>query len=294
MRRGRAHHHPMHWLTPFGHLLSALRRRGPVLDPRRADAYGLVAMGGDLRPERLIEAYRNGIFPWFPEGSPVLWWSPDPRAIFELDGLRVSRRLARTVRSGRFSVTVNRDFDGVIRGCADRTEGTWITAGMIEGYTALHRRGAAHSIEVWHEGRLAGGLYGVALGGLFAGESMFTRVRDASKVALVHLAERLRTRGFQLFDIQYRTPHTAGLGAAEIPRAEYLSRLRRALECPAVFACGWSGFNPSSAAEAPAARGAVRAEAPEVPAPAVGIPAAAGRSVVRPAGGSPARGPAGT
>jgi leucyl/phenylalanyl-tRNA--protein transferase len=226
----------MHWLTPFGHLLSALRRRGPVLDPQRADAYGLVAMGGDLRPERLIEAYRNGIFPWFPEGSPVLWWSPDPRAIFELDGLRVSRRLARTVRSGRFTVTFNRDFDGVIRGCADRPEGTWITAGMIEGYTALHHRGAAHSVEVWHEGRLAGGLYGVGLGGLFAGESMFTRVRDASKVALVHLAERLRTRGFQLFDIQYRTEHTGGLGAVEIPRAEYLSRLRRALEFPAVFA----------------------------------------------------------
>ncbi len=225
---------PMRWLTPFGRLLGALRRR-PVLDPRRADADGLVAVGGDLGPERLIEAYRNGIFPWFSEGSPVLWWSPDPRAIIELDGLHVSRRLARTVRSGRFSVTFSHDFEGVIRGCADRPEGTWITPAMIAAYTALHRLGAAHSVEVWHEGQLAGGLYGVALGGLFAGESMFTRVRDASKVALVYLVERLRVRAFQLFDIQFRTEHTASLGAVEVPRGEYLARLRRALECPAQF-----------------------------------------------------------
>jgi leucyl/phenylalanyl-tRNA--protein transferase len=227
----------MRWLTPLGHLMAAFRRRGPVLDPGRADADGLVAVGGELGPERLIEAYRNGIFPWFSEHSPVLWWSPDPRAIIELDGLRVSRRLARTVRSGRFTVTFNRDFGGVIRGCADRPgEGTWITPGMIAAYTALHRRGAAHSVEVWHEGELAGGLYGVALGGLFAGESMFTRVRDASKVALVHVVGRLQERAFTLFDIQFRTEHTASLGAVEIPRAEYLSRLRRALECPARFA----------------------------------------------------------
>jgi leucyl/phenylalanyl-tRNA--protein transferase len=227
----------MNWLTPLGRLLAAFRRRSPVLDPARADADGLVAVGGDLEPERLIEAYRNGIFPWFPEDSPVLWWSPDPRAIFELDGLHVSRRLARTVRSGRFSVTVNRDFDGVIRGCADRPgQGTWITPDMIAAYTALHRRGVAHSVEVWHEGELAGGVYGVALGGLFAGESMFARVRDASKVALVHLVERLRARAFQLFDIQFVTQHTASLGAVEIPRAEYLARLRRALECPVHFA----------------------------------------------------------
>jgi leucyl/phenylalanyl-tRNA--protein transferase len=225
----------MRWLTRLGHLLAAFRR-GPVLDPARANADGLVAVGGDLEPERLIEAYRNGIFPWFPENSPVLWWSPDPRAIIELDGLHVSRRLARTVRSNRFRVTVNRDFDGVLRGCADRPgQGTWITPAMIAAYTDLHRRGAAHSVEVWHEGILAGGLYGVALGGLFAGESMFTHVRDASKVALVHLVERLQERTFQVFDIQFVTRHTASLGAVEVPRAEYLARLRRALEYPARF-----------------------------------------------------------
>jgi leucyl/phenylalanyl-tRNA--protein transferase len=226
----------MSLLTPLRRLLGGLFDRAPVLDPRRAGPDGLVAAGGDLEPGRLLGAYRNGIFPWFGEDTPVLWWSPDPRAVIELDGLRVSRRLARTVRSGRFAVTADQDFGGVLRGCAERPgQGTWITASMIEAYTALHALGAAHSIEVWHEGRLAGGVYGVALGGLFAGESMFTRVRDASKVALVHLVERLRERGFELFDVQFRTEHTARLGAVEIPREEYLARLRQALGRPARF-----------------------------------------------------------
>jgi leucyl/phenylalanyl-tRNA--protein transferase len=207
------------------------------LDPELADADGLVGVGGDLRPARLLEAYRRGIFPWFDEDGPILWWSPDPRAIFELDGLHVSRRLARTVRSGRFHVTVNQDFPGVMAGCADRPgQGVWITADMIRAYTELHRLGHAHSVEVWQGDTLAGGVYGVALGGLFAGESMFTRMRDASKVALVHLLERLRQRGFQLFDVQFLNPHTVRLGAVEIPRSEYLARLRRALECDATFA----------------------------------------------------------
>ncbi len=205
--------------------------------PEWAEPLGLVAVGGDLRPERLLHAYRNGIFPWYSEGEPVLWWSPDPRAVFELDGLHVSRRLRRTIRSGRFRATVNQDFAGVIRGCADRPdEGTWITADMIAAYEELHRLGHAHSVEVWHDGRLAGGVYGVAVGGLFAGESMFTRGRDASKVALAFLTERLRQRGFRLFDIQLLTPHTASLGAVEIARDEYLARLRRALACEASFA----------------------------------------------------------
>src|SRR5262249_55206426 len=191
---------------------------------------GLVAVGGDLRPERLLTAYRRGIFPWFDEYGPVLWWSPDPRAVFELDGFHVPRRLRRTIRSGRFTVTVNRDFAGVLRGCADRPgEGTWLTPDMVAAYQALHGLGHAHSVEVWHEGALAGGLYGVALGGLFAGESMFTRVRDASKVALAFVVDRLRERGFELFDIQFVTEHTGRLGAVEIPRKEYLARLRRAL-----------------------------------------------------------------
>lgn len=206
-------------------------RRGPLLDADLADEFGLVAVGGDLRPQRLIEAYRHGVFPWYSEGDPVCWWSPDPRAIFPLDGLHISRRLARTVRSGRFSCTVNQAFATVIRGCADRVEGTWILPDMIAAYERLHRLGLAHSVEIWRDGVLAGGLYGVAIAGLFAGESMFSRLRDGSKIALVHLVDRLRARGFALFDTQFLTEHTARLGAIQIPRAEYLKRLEQALRC---------------------------------------------------------------
>ncbi len=208
----------------------------PLLIADLADEYGLVALGGDLRPERLLQAYRAGIFPWYDEGQPICWWSPDPRAIFELDRLNISRRLRRTIRSGRFSVTVNRNFAAVIRRCAEgRAEGTWITADMMRAYEDLHRFGYAHSVEVWHQGELAGGLYGVAIGGFFAGESMFTRARDASKAALVYAADRLRQRGFELFDTQFVTEHTTRLGAVEIPREEYLARLRRALELRVSF-----------------------------------------------------------
>jgi len=205
------------------------------LNPELADALGLVGVGGDLRPQWLLPAYRRGIFPWYDEGDPILWWSPDPRAILELDSLHVPRRLQRTLRSGRFTFTVNRAFGDVIRGCADRPEGTWITDEMLRAYLTLHRLGHAHSVEAWADGELAGGLYGVAVGGLFAGESMFTRRRDGSKVALVYLVERLRERSFQLFDIQMRTEHTARLGAVEIPRKEYLARLCKAVACPVMF-----------------------------------------------------------
>lgn len=198
---------------------------------------GLVAVGGDLTPRRLLEAYGCGVFPWFDDDSPILWWSPDPRAVLELDGLHIPRRLQRTLRSGRFRPTINRAFGAVIRGCADRPgEGTWITPDMIAAYEALHALGFAHSLEVWCDDKLAGGIYGVALGGLFAGESMFTGVRDASKAALVFLVDHLRRRGFQLFDIQVLSEHTARLGGREIPRTEYLARLRRALACRARFA----------------------------------------------------------
>jgi leucyl/phenylalanyl-tRNA--protein transferase len=208
----------------------------PFLNPELADEQGLVAIGGDLRPERLLAAYSRGIFPWYDETTPILWWSPDPRAIFELDRFHVPRRLQRTIRSGKFTVTVNRDFAAVIRGCAERPgEGTWITPEMIAAYERLHRMGYAHSLETWQGEVLAGGIYGVALGGFFAGESMFHRVRDASKVALAALVQRLRERGFQLFDIQLRTDHTARLGAIEIPRSEYLKRLKKALQCPVSF-----------------------------------------------------------
>jgi leucyl/phenylalanyl-tRNA--protein transferase len=205
-------------------------------DPERSNREGLVAVGGELSTARLLDAYSHGIFPYFDDDCPILWWSPDPRAVIELDGLHVSRRLARTVRSGRFTVTFNQAFDAVIRACADRDEGTWITAEMIVAYNRLHRKGHAHSVEVWHEGQLAGGVYGVAVGGMFAGESMFTRVRDGSKVALVYLVRRLITRGFVLFDVQYSNDHTASLGAIEIPRRKYLARLRTAVTLPVTFA----------------------------------------------------------
>ncbi len=209
---------------------------GSFLLPELADDLGLVAIGGDLRPDRLLHAYRSGIFPWYDEDGPIFWWSPDPRAISELDGLHISRRLRRTIRSGRFQITINRDFPGVIRDCAEcHEDGTWITPEMIQAYERLHRHGHAHSVEAWCDGQLAGGIYGVAIGGFFAGESMFYRTRDASKVALATLVARLRQRGYQLFDVQFLTDHTARLGAVEIPRAEYLRRLREALACEISF-----------------------------------------------------------
>jgi len=202
----------------------------PWIPPERADEDGFVGIGGDLRPACLLRAYREGVFPWYSEGEPVLWWSPDPRAIFELGGLHISRRLQRTIRSNRFQATIDREFPAVIRGCADRPdEGTWITPEMMSAYEHLHRLGYAHSVETWYDGELAGGVYGVAVGAFFAAESMFFRRTDASKVALVALVERLRERGFELMDTQMLTEHTSRMGAIEIPRRNYLERLRRAV-----------------------------------------------------------------
>ncbi len=206
------------------------------LDPEAADAHGLVAVGGDLRPQTLLDAYRRGVFPWYDESLPVCWWSPDPRAVLPLDGFHVSRRLARTIRSGRFAVTFDRDFAGVIRGCAVRAEGTWITPDMVAAYERLHALGHAHSAEAWRDGELAGGVYGIAVGGFFSAESMFHRQSDASKVALAALVGRLRARGFALLDVQMATEHTTRLGAVEIPRREYLGRLRVAVETDVKFA----------------------------------------------------------
>jgi leucyl/phenylalanyl-tRNA--protein transferase len=205
-----------------------------IFRPEEADEHGLVAVGGDLRPQTLLRAYRTGVFPWYNDGDPILWWSPDPRAIFELDQFSLSRRLARTIRAEKFRVTINQAFDDVMLGCADR-EQTWITEDMFQAYTQLHRLGYAHSIETWFEDQLAGGVYGVALGGFFAGESMFHRVADASKVALAYLLEYLRVRGFALFDTQVVTAHTVRMGAIEIPRDDYLERLKEALEVPVTF-----------------------------------------------------------
>ena len=202
----------------------------PWIPPDQADERGLVGVGGDLSVATLRRAYSEGVFPWYNEGDPILWWSPDPRGIIPLDGLHVPKRLARTMRSGKFRVTVNRCFREVMRACGEtRPEGTWITDEMLDGYTAANAAGLAHSLEVWSGDELAGGIYGLAVGGLFAGESMFYRVTDASKVALVSLVGRLRERGFVLFDVQMQTNHTATMGAVEIRRAEYLRRLRDAV-----------------------------------------------------------------
>jgi len=209
---------------------------GPFFHPELADDSGLVAVGGDLDPRRLLQAYRAGVFPWYDESIPICWWSPDPRAIFEMDQFHCPRRLQRTMRAGHFRVTVNRAFADVMAGCATRAEGTWITRAMLHAYGELHKLGHAHSVEVWKGEELAGGLYGVTIGGLFAGESMFSRIRDASKVALAATVERLRERGFELFDTQVANDHTRSLGATEIPRAVYLARLRRALRVKSSFA----------------------------------------------------------
>ena len=205
-------------------------------DPARADEEGLVAFGGDLSVNRLLLAYRSGVFPW--TVHPITWWSPNPRAIFELDSFQAPRRLAQIIRKQPYEVTFNRAFSKVMRGCAKPGPGrgkTWITPEFITAYAALHEAGHAHSVECWQGGTLVGGIYGVQAGGLFAGESMFHRADNASKIALVALIERLRQRGFVLFDIQMLTPVTHALGAIEIPRAEYLQRLARAVELNCKF-----------------------------------------------------------
>jgi leucyl/phenylalanyl-tRNA--protein transferase len=205
-----------------------------------ADPDGLLGIGGQLTPDWLLDAYRRGIFPWpITGGTEMLaWWSLDPRAIIPLDRFHLPRRLRSTLHSGRFAVTCNRDFHGVITGCATargRVGHTWLTPEMIDGYQRLHELGHAHSVEAWFEGGLAGGVYGVAIGGSFSAESMFHRVRDASKVALAHLVAHLRACGFTLMDIQQLTPHTKQFGAIEIPRDEFLARLSDAIVLPVTF-----------------------------------------------------------
>lgn len=208
----------------------------PDAFPPVADALtepdGLLCVGGDLSVERLLAAYRRGIFPWYSEGQPILWWSPDPRAVLFLDEFKVSRSLAKTVRNRGFAVTVDADFAGVMRHCGDATlrpEGTWISPDMQRAYTRLHELGHAHSIETRLDGRLVGGLYGVALGGVFFGESMFSLERDASKVALHHLVSLLRERGGVLIDCQVTSAHLESLGARRIARREFVARLESAI-----------------------------------------------------------------
>jgi len=198
-------------------------------DPEDADDDGLLAVGGDLSVERLLVAYAEGIFPWYDEGVPPLWWSPNPRAVIEPCTLHVSRSLRRVLSHAKFEVTVDRDFEAVMRACGRRAAGTWIIPEMIEAYTRLHRLGYAHSFEVWQAGALVGGLYGVSSGALFAAESMFHVATDASKVALVHAVRTLFDRGVEVFDVQLMTSHLASMGAIEIPRADYRQRVRAAV-----------------------------------------------------------------
>jgi leucyl/phenylalanyl-tRNA--protein transferase len=206
------------------------------LDPHAGDADGLLGIGGDLTPATLIEAYCSGVFPWYSDPHPIMWWSPDPRAIFALrpDGLYRSRRLLRTLRSGKFTLTRNRAFRDVMAACGERRSGTWVTPAMLHAYERLHRLGLAHSIEAWYDGQLAGGVYGVALNGFFSAESMFYRVSDASKVALCGLFDHLLERQYQLLDVQIINAHTESLGAIEIPRGEYLLRLAEAVRATTV------------------------------------------------------------
>jgi len=198
---------------------------------------GLLAAGADLSVARLVRAYRNGIFPWFNEDQPILWWSPDPRMVLLPPELKISRSLGKRLRRRDYELRADTAFGAVMRACAAPREGlaeTWITPGMIDAYVALHRAGHAHSVETWIGGELAGGLYGVALGRAFFGESMFTRATDASKIALAHLARQLGRWNYGLIDCQMATGHLARLGAREIPRAEFMRKLGELVDYPQI------------------------------------------------------------
>jgi len=201
--------------------------------PDEADQNGLLAIGGDLGTERLISAYSMGIFPWYDHDSPILWWSPDPRLVLFPDELRVSRSLRQCLRKGIFTVTVNSAFEQVIRSCADAHRrgqaGTWITGEMIRAYTELHQKGYALSAEAWCDGELAGGLYGIKLGSIFFGESMFALRSNASKVAFVTFIEQMRQKGLTVVDCQVTTEHLLSMGAREIPRSAFLALLSRGI-----------------------------------------------------------------
>jgi leucyl/phenylalanyl-tRNA--protein transferase len=218
-------------------------REKPQFPPvEAAGPDGVLLVGGSLAPDWMLEAYRRGIFPMpirVDRRRLVAWLSPHPRGILELDGLHISRRLARRLRRGEFSFSIDQAFREVVEGCAaprGRDDECWLTLTMQNAYLNLHALGHAHSVEVWQDGRLVGGLFGVTVGGLFSGESMFHRVTDASKAALAYTVQRLKERGFVLFDVQWTNPHTRRMGARDIPRSEYLRRLAVAINLPVSFA----------------------------------------------------------
>lgn len=212
----------------------------PPVDSALRDPDGLLCAGGDLSVARLLEAYRRGIFPWFTDGQPILWWSPDPRTVLDPAQFRTTRSLTKTLRNRGYTTTLDRDFAGVVERCADRAlrpEGTWISPQMRQAYGELHRLGHAHSVETWHDGRLVGGLYGVALGRVFFGESMFSTARDASKVALWRLVDESLRRGLTMIDCQVASPHLESLGARPIARSQFVAHLDRA--CAEVVPGRW-------------------------------------------------------
>jgi leucyl/phenylalanyl-tRNA--protein transferase len=217
------------WLDPRG------EDDFPEPETALSDPNGLLAVGGNLSPGRILGAYRRGIFPWYSEGQPILWWSPDPRTVLFPERLRVSRSLRKTLRKGAYRISADRAFQSVLEGCAaprPGQDGTWLLPEMQATYRRLHKLGYAHSVEAWCEDTLVGGLYGLALGGVFYGESMFTRRTDASKVAFVHLVRQLEAWGFGLIDCQMRTSHLISLGAEEVPRRRFLDLLARYCEVP--------------------------------------------------------------
>ncbi|TPG05920.1 leucyl/phenylalanyl-tRNA--protein transferase [Rhodanobacter glycinis] len=232
-------------------------KRLPLLDPDVTDRFpdprdaltdpnGLLAFGGDLSPQRLLAAYSRGIFPWYGEREPILWWSPDPRCVFRTESLSVNRSLRRQLSGKHWRLTIDHAFDAVIRACAAPRagdSGTWLVPAMIDAYGQLHQLGYAHSVEVWDDERLVGGIYGVAMGRLFCGESMFSAESGGSKIALVAIARLLREMDFPLIDTQVSNPHTLGLGAIEMPRAQFLQEVARLSQLPGRVG-SWADLTP--------------------------------------------------
>ena len=235
----------------------------PLLDPHAPEIFpdprlalhepnGLLAFGGDLSPERLLAAYRQGIFPWYSDGEPILWWSPDPRCVFRTDRLKPNRSLRRQLAHKSWRVTIDHAFDEVIRACAaprDEHAGTWLLPPMIDAYLQLHRMGHAHSVEVWDGAKLVGGIYGVAIGKLFCGESMFSAESGGSKLALTSLARLLHEHGYPLIDAQVANAHTRSLGAVEIPRGEFLAKVNLLTKQPGHVG-SWADLGTASAPRA--------------------------------------------
>jgi leucyl/phenylalanyl-tRNA--protein transferase len=213
----------------------------PPLEQALSMPNGLLAAGGNLAPARLLDAYRHGIYPWFNADDPILWWSPDPRMVLLPEEFKISHSLRKTLRNRVYEVRTDTAFEQVMRACAaprNGQAGTWIHDDMIAAFTALHRMGHAHSVETWKDGEMIGGLYGIAIGRMFYGESMFSRRSDASKVALAHLASQLYRWNFGMIDCQMNTPHLASLGAREIPRTEFVQRLQELIHYPNI-ASSW-------------------------------------------------------